>query len=864
MKGFRFIKAFLCACLLMLGGGASAQSTETIDITTRGYENCETVTSIEGTDVTLTFTKGTYSPMYYTAGTAIRIYKDGGSMTVASERTMTQIDIVFHNKTESNVTPNVAPNDYVRVAENKGKWNGSANSVTFTASAVTRIQKVTVTFAEAADVVAAPTISPATNATFAESQEVAITSAEGTTICYTTDGSEPVVGVVGMQSKDNAVAFSVSKTTIVKAIALKGEESSAVATAEYYKEINGLSALVEQIKASGSENKTYYVNLTGAVVTGVSGSEAYIQEGDAAVYLYAQEHGLQVGQKYAGLAKVVAGMTEGRTQLADFECTMSEEGVELPLAKVTLADLKADISAYLFRRVKLEDAVVIAGGSELSQTDAAIAVTVAEDADVVLNGNDNIDLVAFPFIDSAGERLNILSKDDITLNKTFHFDASSANARMGASFDAPTLINTYAEAATYKSSCATVATVDAATGEVTLVAAGETVITATLPNGKHTSYALSVADALNKQNGCYYRVTSQDQLVQGGRYLIVSYNARNEIKVMSTTQNTNNRAATTATLSADGDYISAIPSNACEFMLVQGYTSGTWALYDASNTGYLYAASETSNHLKTKTRVDAASSANIEFAPDGVATIQFCDKDMVNVLRYNADSNLFSCYSNTDTQSGVYLYKLHTEFTVAQTGYSTYYAVKAFVMPQGVQGGIITEATAGKLSIDYIYQPGDVVPAGTALLLYGIAGESEYSLTNAKAEKLPTGNLLHGADALDSDGMTYVAGVNVKYYILSTNKEGKNLGFYWAVAEGAPVKYQAGKAFLAVDFGTATEARDYSVLKLEDFTTGITILESDTTHHGSPIYTPTGIYVGTDTKALPKGIYIVGGKKTIL
>lgn len=69
-----------------------------------------------------------------------------------------------------------------------------------------------------------PVITPATG-TYTTEQEVAITcETEGATIYYTTDGSDPTA-----ESTEYTAAFTVTETTTVKAIAIKGEYSSEIA-----------------------------------------------------------------------------------------------------------------------------------------------------------------------------------------------------------------------------------------------------------------------------------------------------------------------------------------------------------------------------------------------------------------------------------------------------------------------------------------------------------------------------------------------------------------------------------------------------------------------------------------------------------
>lgn len=121
-------------------------------------------------------------------------------------------------------------------------------------------------------------------------------------------------------------------------------------------------------------------------------------------------------------------------------------------------------------------------------------------------------------------------------------------------------------------------------------------------------------------------------------------------------QNDKNRAAVGVTFATDTkENISTVPSEACVLEL-QAQDGEKWAFYDASNGGYLYAASSSKNYLRTKATLDDNGKATVAIATDGVATIKFQGTNTRNWLRYNNNrgSIWFSCYSSG--QQDVYLY----------------------------------------------------------------------------------------------------------------------------------------------------------------------------------------------------------------
>lgn len=199
-------------------------------------------------------------------------------------------------------------------------------------------------------------------------------------------------------------------------------------------------------------------------------------------------------------------------------------------------------------------------------------------------------------------------------------------------------------------------------------------------------------------------------------------------------------------------------------------------------------------------------------------------------------------------------------FSITDAGFATYYTDKAFVMPENVQGGIVTKANneTSQLTVSYNYQPGTVVPAKTPIVLKGEKGDYTVNYTTSE-ETAPAGNMLYGADNVDADGMTFVEGTNVKYYKLALGNDGK-CGFYWGAADGAAFEYTANRAFLAIDITDASQAPEGFSLDGDGGTTGIDGVMNG--NDGSQkIYTVTGVYAGKSLDKLPKGIYIVGGKK---
>lgn len=199
-------------------------------------------------------------------------------------------------------------------------------------------------------------------------------------------------------------------------------------------------------------------------------------------------------------------------------------------------------------------------------------------------------------------------------------------------------------------------------------------------------------------------------------------------------------------------------------------------------------------------------------------------------------------------------------FKITEAGYGTYYSSKAYTMPEGVKGYTITGNEGTSLVMNEAYAAGAVVPAKTALVVEGAANKY-YTLVAESTELTPAKNKLHGSDEAET---TYVDGTNVKYYKLSYNNEGNNLGFYWGSENGAAFTNGAHKAYLALDSETSlSQSRGFSLADLaHGVTTGINTTVKSATQSNF-IYDLNGRRINSLNGAA-KGVYIMNGQKVLV
>ena len=198
----------------------------------------------------------------------------------------------------------------------------------------------------------------------------------------------------------------------------------------------------------------------------------------------------------------------------------------------------------------------------------------------------------------------------------------------------------------------------------------------------------------------------------------------------------------------------------------------------------------------------------------------------------------------------------------AKSFYLTAYSDKALVVPAGVKAAVVTANGEG-IRNDYRYNSGDVIPAGTGVLLKGGKGNSFYLSASESTEMAPEDNLLHGTL---NDEMTNVAGAD-KYYKLSYDRAtGTEIGFYWGAENGGAFMNKGGKAFLAIPATLqAAQLTGFSLFDLNNNQT-VTGLEHAIATPAATlrVYDLNGRRINVNhVDELPQGIYVINGKKVI-
>ena len=152
-------------------------------------------------------------------------------------------------------------------------------------------------------------------------------------------------------------------------------------------------------------------------------------------------------------------------------------------------------------------------------------------------------------------------------------------------------------------------------------------------------------------------VSDVSSLAPGDQIIIV---AAEYDYALSTEQRNNNRGQAAITKTTNGTTIT-YGTDTQIITLGAGTAENTFA-FMVGDAQYLYAASSTSNHLKTTDTLSADGSWAIAIDPETcIASVTASGENTRNTLRYNTSASLFSCYSPSNTQKDICIYKLVNE-----------------------------------------------------------------------------------------------------------------------------------------------------------------------------------------------------------
>ena len=406
----------------------------------------------------------------------------------------------------------------------------------------------------------------------------------------------------------------------------------------------------------------------------------------------------------------------------------------------------------------------------------------------------------------------------------------------------------------------------------------------------------------------YKKVTSMDDIVDGGVYLLACPSKNVIMSDKATGNGKNYTAYATYNFSGNEDLITDIKKlnvsgGPCEITLEKvadkantyyiRYANGGQYLYNTSGTSLSFGDEITTveSNLKQYQWTISITSHPVKGGdPVDAINIQ-SNQDNQRSLDYNYNSPRYAVYQyGTTNNAPSFLYKKTFDLSVnANTaGYATAYTAFPYVMPAGANGYIVTETAEGEtIKAKQKYPAGAEVPAYAPLLIKNaeagvtlnpvVLGKTveayNYVAGNAEAVAAGNVNLLYGT-RLESDGVTTdVDGTdNYYYYKLSYKLDAEkkpvagSYGFYRGQADGSAFEMKNTlTAYLALprSSGLVNNLR-ISIDNEDGPATSIHANRIPADNMPQSVYTLSGVRVNAAGNRLPKGIYIVNGKKVVI
>ena len=191
---------------------------------------------------------------------------------------------------------------------------------------------------------AAPTFSPAAGAVLSGTTVSLSTSTDGATIYYTM-GNNPADPTTS--DTQYSTPLAITEPTTIKAIAVKtGNSNSAVASASYtiLTPITTMEGIYSAATSAGNSATPIAVSFNNWVVTGVSGSNAYVTDGTKGFIIFQSNHGFSAGNVLSGTASCKIQLYHGSSEITELTSSsdglsVSTGGVVTPVTGVSISSL---------------------------------------------------------------------------------------------------------------------------------------------------------------------------------------------------------------------------------------------------------------------------------------------------------------------------------------------------------------------------------------------------------------------------------------------------------------------------------------------------------------------------------------------
>ena len=717
--------------------------------------------------------------------------------------------------------------------------------------------------------------------TFSEPDLTGVT--EGATDGVTYTSSNETVASVNASTG----AVTINGMGYAKITASAEEDATYKAGSDFYYIYVYDSGTIEKLKTyitSSTATDIYFKLTSTAVVTGTNESNAFMEDGSAGIYLYKNGHGLTAGNSFTGKVKAKGMLFKDSYELTEFIPANTAGTADIPVTGRTIQYLTDSENAGYKKaesmRVKLTGVTVTSDLKNkmctIKQNGYSTTLYLNQTDWTVTNGT-TYNITGYPTIYNGTWEFKVIDKAD--LEATGESKTAATVTFNQESYTVETKGNITVSATT-NSTAAIVYSISPADGNVSInantgeIVAGTTTgtytITATVPENE--SYTSASADceltvkapSFNIAAPTYYKkITSTDELVLGTQYIIANIEqgkglpASGTITTVATISEENKENITDNTL-VKSEYVADFA-----VLTLQKDENDNYVLINEEGQ-YLTGANGTD--LYWKDRKLNFSTWNISFDKSGNALIEttVAPDPKRNIM---INSNSIKYYASSNDYTKVQLYQKVTDLAISTltNGYATFVTDVPYVMPKGACGYAVTVAPqAGVITKTEAYTEGQKVPAQTALLIGGASGTNYYPavLKENVAATYSGENYMEGRRT--AEGYTNSQrGVDVYYYKLALNSASEpKPGFYYGATGGAAFQLtKPTTAYLAVP-QSITPVNGY-LIDFDGEETGISTIAPTNGNADGAIYNLNGIRMTQTLRNLPKGVYIVNGKKVI-
>lgn len=796
-------------------------------------------------EITLSWNRGSGST--YANQNAMRFYKDNTLTFTAPDGYEIKSIVLDISGTFNDLS--FSPDEFNSTTKT---WTGSAHTVTMSrpsnASSYATINKYTITIglASSEPSISAPGVTLTYDATSGSIEYTLTNPVEGITLAAeVTEGDWLTLGTVGETSipftceANNGEARTATVTLTYGTITKTVTVTQAAAPVVY-------STIPALFEAATSTETDVTINFGGWVISAVKNSNAYLTDNQGhGLIIHANEHGFQVNDVLTGTVSCKLQLYRGSAELT--ELTSTTEGLSIThdgavsAQTIAISELSGVNTGALFSYERLTYT-----GSELKDVNGNTITPYT----TLFNGafeNGKIYNVTGIYLQynstkellprSADDIVEVLAPSIVADNVHIACDATSGEisytinnpvegTNLSASEDVEWISDVTVDATNHKVTFTTTANTGAERSGVI-----------TLTYGSVTK-EVTVSQAVYTITSTYTLATS---IVSGKHYVIASGEEDKSpgvVNVMAT-QKDNNRGATYGTL--NGNDLSV--SGHAELVIYGPDANGFYSIYDAVEGGYLYAASSSSNYLRTQVNNNDNGLWSISIDETGIATITAQGDKTRNKMRYNSQNSVFSCYGSG--QDDIYLYVKDGEetpnesVTVSNAGYATYCSENALDFTNSDIKAFIGTKNGTSLVFNKINK----VPANTGVLLY---------MPGGKTEDIPVATAADNATVNCLVGVTAQTTITADDYILSRSSDG--VGFYKA---GTHTTLAANRAYIPAS--TATGIKSFAI-NFGDADGVEEIGNGQLTMDNAVIYN----LAGQRLQKLQKGVNIIGGKKVVV